>query len=87
MQKTIGSKMWQRDVNTYIFLGEDGKIKHKGAPTKYDRFASVTPKILSDALLYYFTKGVKPEDTIINPDNNIIDYQYITKGGPMFKTY
>lgn len=79
--------VWQKDVNNYIILGSDGKVKSKGAyVSQYHRAREKNKgfrnsgRILDDAVVDYFIKGVKPEDTI-NACDDVFAFQLICKAG------
>jgi hypothetical protein len=68
----------QKDVNNYIMVMDNGKIKRKGSYVK-----SLSPldndlPIVNKAIVDYFTKNISPADTILN-SKKMIDFQKITK--------
>lgn len=71
-------KVVQKDVNNYIVVMENGKVKSKGAYVKpLDKLDNDLP-ILNKALMDYFTKGVPVEETI-NNSKYLIDFQRVVK--------
>lgn len=85
MEFTYGKNMWQKDVNNYIFETEDGKLKTKGAFTKKATLDFNSAIIVNEALVNYLAYGTMPEEYIKNTNNDLIKYQFIAKGGEMFK--
>lgn len=86
--------VWQKDVNNYIILGKEGKVKSKGAyVSQYHRAREKNKgfrnsgRILDDAVVDYFIKGTPPEITI-NECNDVFAFQLICKsGGSYIGTY
>jgi DNA polymerase len=83
----IVDAIWQKDVNNYIILADNGKVKSKGAyvsqyhrARENDRGFKNAGRILDDAVVDYFIKGIKPEETINNCDD-IFAFQLICKAG------
>lgn len=84
VEKCIG--VWQKDVNNYIMLYENGDIKTKGSYVgQYNNRLSErnTMKICDIAIVNYFTKNIPVEETINNCDD-IFKFQIITKTGPTY---
>ena len=68
------SKMIIQDVNNYMAIKVDGKIKYKGLFEIEKEFHKDTSfKIVQIALSDYFSKGISIEETIYN-HKNIFDY-------------
>ena len=88
LEKTVANNLYEKDVNNYIFIDNDGKIKVKGAyVTKYSEDnEQPTLTILAKAVVNYFLSDTPVEKTILNPDNYAIDYQMIKKLGNMYDT-
>lgn len=91
MEKTVATKVYQKDVNNYVMLAEDGSIKvkggyvgqyynDKGGEYNYRRNLEILDKAIVDFLLY----NVPVEETIKAP-NPLLKYQIIKKLGSMFK--
>lgn len=79
--------VWQKDVNNYIMLFDDGHVKTKGAYVSQYGGARIqnngfknSGRILDEAVVEYFIKGIHPIDTIMNCDNKYM-FQLITKTG------
>ena len=86
----ICSGIWQKDVNNYIMLFEDGHVKTKGGyVSQYDAGLAdrKNMQICDIAIVDYFIHGTPVEDTINNCDD-IFKFQIITKtGGTYLKTF
>ena len=73
MEETLYSALYSRDVNNYIAVKTDGKVKHKGAYSNHwndnssFRFhKNPTNLICIDAVTDYLVKGTPIETTIYN---------------------
>src|SRR5690606_35968604 len=74
------SKMIMRDVNNYMAIGTNGKLKHKGA-FEYDKVVGSeiayhkdnSFRIVPLAISNYFVKGIPIEETVYN-HTNIYDF-------------
>lgn len=77
-------KVVQKDVNNYIIVMENGKIKSKGAYVKSLSKLDNDLPIVNKALMDYFIKGVSVEDTINNA-KHLIDFQKIIKASSKYK--
>lgn len=74
----IITKIYQKDVNNYLFINEFGDVESKGAYVK-----SLSPldndlPIVNKAIREYMINGTDPEDTI-NAANELIEFQKIIK--------
>lgn len=82
--------IYQKDVNNYILVEEDGSIKCKGGYVgQYNNKLSErnNMKIVDIAIVNYFANRIPIEDTI-NNCNDIFKFQIITKtGGNYNHTY
>lgn len=74
----IISKVIQKDVNNYIFIQSDKKVKSKGAYVKKLSLLDNDLPIVNKALKEYLINNVSIEDTILNC-NNLIDFQKCVK--------
>ena len=90
MEKDEVREIWQKDVNNYIAILENGKVEGKlkvkgGYVNQYEggSFKMNTNRASQIALVEYFTKKAKVEDTILNIED-IHDFQFITKTGNTF---
>lgn len=61
--------LYQRDVNNYIAVFDNGKIERKGGAVKEPKLLDNDLPIVSDAVVEYFINGVKPEDYINECDS------------------
>lgn len=83
--------VYQKDVNNYIVVMENGKVKTKGAYVTYGMATAGAFKInndftiVKDAVIDYFTKGTPVEETI-NGCNDIHKFQIIAKAGGGYKS-
>lgn len=59
-------KIYQKDVNNYIIISNDGKHKAKGAYVKKLNDLDYDLPIVNEALVNYFVHGVPLEETINN---------------------
>lgn len=72
------SKVIQRDVNNYIIVFENGKIKRKGAVVKELSILDNDLPIVNRAVVNYLTNNI-PVISTINASMRMIDFQKITK--------
>lgn len=84
-------KIWQRDVNNYLLIKDDGKIKRKGLwlmdtweKPGYPMVSPLTGYISAKAVIKYYTKGIDPVKTIVSCDN-LLDLAITCKKGPTYK--
>lgn len=59
-------EIWQKDVNNYVFIEEDGAVERKGAYVKNLHPLDNDLPIINEALVNYMLKGVPVEETILN---------------------
>ncbi|EJO5347165.1 hypothetical protein NRP93_001238 [Clostridium botulinum] len=71
-------KVVQKDVNNYLIVMENGKIKSKGAYVKSLSNLDYDLPIVNKSLMEYFIKGITPEETI-NNCNDLKEFQKIVK--------
>lgn len=79
-------KIIQKDVNNYIEIKHDGKIKAKGGYVnlfKGGDFKTNKLVIIHKAIVNYFIHGIPVEETI-NTAENILDFQIIAKTGSTY---
>ena len=68
----------QKDVNNYILVMDNGKVKSKGAfVKKLSKLDNHLP-IVNKAVTEYLVNGTPVEQTILSSDD-LIDFQFITK--------
>lgn len=72
------SKIYQKDVNNYITIHEDGTYKSKGAYVKKLHDLDNDLAIVNKALIDYFTKGI-PVEVTINECKELKLFQMISK--------
>lgn len=83
------ARLYQKDVNNYIAIFENGKMKTKGGYLTYGVSSAGAWKVNNNmicvrkAIIDYFVKGASPEDTI-NSNDNLFDYQLIAKAGSKY---
>lgn len=84
------STICQKDVNNYVMIFENGKVKTKGSYVTFGMAPAGAFKINNDhtivkkAVIDFFTKGVPVEDTIYGCDD-IHEFQIIAKAGGGYK--
>lgn len=71
-------KVVQKDVNNYLIVMENGKIKSKGAYVKALNKLDYDLPIVNKALMKYFIDGITPEETIKNC-NQLKEFQKVCK--------
>lgn len=71
-------EVWQKDVNDYVIIAEDGSCKSKGAYVKKLNELDNDLPIVNKALINYMVKGIPVADTI-NASKELIDFQKIVK--------
>ena len=83
-------KIVQKDVNNYVMVTMDDKVKVKGSYLTYG-ISEVgawninnNATIVNKALIEYFVKGTPVEETI-NNCNDILEFQFIAKAGSKYK--
>lgn len=72
------TKVYQKDVNNYILVAEDGHTKGKGAYVKELSELDADMPVVNRALIAYMVDGVLPEVTI-NAATELIDFQRVVK--------
>lgn len=74
----IHDKIYQKDVNNYILIDNDGKYKSKGAYVKQLKKIDYDLPIINKALVNYFIYNKSIEETI-NECDKLIEFQKIVK--------
>lgn len=74
----IITKIYQKDVNNYLFINEFGDVESKGAYVKSLNTLDNDLPIVNKALKEYMINGTPVEDTI-NKADKLIDFQKIIK--------
>lgn len=70
--------VYQKDVNNYLIVDENGKYKSKGAYVKELNPLDYDLPIVNKALVNHFIKGIPVEKTIRECDN-LIEFQKVVK--------
>jgi len=84
MEFELFSKVFQKDVNNYILIADDGKIKSKGGYVKKLSNLDYDLPIINKALINYMVHGISVEDTIL-PCNDLKEFQMVTKISNKYK--
>lgn len=76
LEHEIYKKIVYKNVNSYVAVKDNGKIKQKGSffITNPNIGDSCDHLIIQKALVEYFVNGVKPEDYITRKDHHIYDF-------------
>lgn len=74
----IITEIYQKDVNNYLFINEDGDIERKGAYVKELGKLDYDLPIINKCLVDYMTKKIPPEVTV-NSCDDLTMYQKIVK--------
>ena len=80
----IYNEIYQKDVNNYIIISEDGHYKSKGAYLKKLSPIDNDLPIINTSLIEYFVHQTPIEDTI-NQSNKLIDFQKVVKLTSLYK--
>lgn len=72
------AKVYQKDVNNYILVSEDGHTKGKGAYVKELNDLDADMPVVNRALMAYMVDGVRPEITI-SAATDLVDFQRVVK--------
>lgn len=84
LEHDIIKKVVQKDVNNYIIVMDNGKVKSKGAYVKkLNRLDNDLP-IVNKALVDYFLEDI-PVETTINSCNELLMFQKIVKASSKYK--
>lgn len=84
LEHDIINKVVQKDVNNYLIVMNNGKVKSKGAYVKELNNLDNDLPIVNRALIDYFMKGV-PIDKTINNCDELIMFQKIVKASSKYK--
>lgn len=71
-------RVYQKDVNNYVLVAADGKVKGKGAYVKELGPLDYDLAVVNRALVAYMVDGVPVEDTIMGCDS-LMDFQRVVK--------
>jgi len=78
MEFDLFNKVFQKDVNNYILISDDGKIKTKGGYVKKLSNLDYDLPILNEALINYMVHGISVEETILGCDD-LKEFQLVSK--------
>lgn len=87
MERDDFATVYQKDVNNYIGIKTDGKMKTKGGYVSLYNggdFKTNSLQIIHKAIVEYLVNGVSPEDTI-RGETDIFKFQNIVKTGGTFE--
>lgn len=87
MERDDFARIIQKDVNNYIGIKTDGKMKTKGGYVslyKGGNFKTNSLQIIDKAIVEYLVNGVDPEETIRN-EKDIFKFQNIVKTGSTYE--
>ena len=94
MEEDVVNEIYQKDVNNYIMLENNGDIKTKGGyvknysikkgKEKFGNYISNSMTIIDEAIVKNLLFKTPIEDTILNC-NDSIRFQITTKKGPTYK--
>ena len=94
MEEDSVKEIYQKDVNNYIMLENNGDIKTKGAyvknysvkkgEEKFGNYVSNSMTIIDEAIVKNLLYNIPIEDTIFGC-NDAIRFQITTKKGPTYK--
>lgn len=73
MEYDYTNAIYQRDVNNYIAIFDNGKIERKGGAVKEAKIIDNDLPIVADAVVEYFVNGVAPAE-YINKENNMMRF-------------
>lgn len=81
-EETPYTKVAMKDVNNYVAVGKDGKVKGKGLYAEMSLMKNPTMQVCTKAAVAYLTKGVLPE-MFIKSQTDMKDFVAIrdVKGG------
>lgn len=84
LEHDIIKKVVQKDVNNYLIVMENGKVKSKGAYVKELNKLDNDLPIVNRAIKDYFISNI-PVETTINSCNDLIEFQKIVKVSGKYK--
>lgn len=71
-------EIWQKDVNNYLWIDEDGKLETKGAYVKKLSDLDYDLPIINRAIVNYIVNGIPVEKTI-NSETRLREFQKVVK--------
>ena len=87
MEFDIFTEVFQKDVNNYVLVGPDGKMKTKGKYTKSLNKIDYDLPIINKAMVDYMTKKIPIEITINNCDNLIMFQKIVKLSGKYWRVW
>lgn len=91
LEKTVGTDIYQKDVNNYIFVKEDGGVTCRGAyiAQYYNENGLFQCRrnndIIDEGIVNYLVYNKDPHDTVFRPELKLWRYQIVKKIGGMYK--
>lgn len=84
MEFELFNKVFQKDVNNYILIGDNGVVKSKGGYVKKLSNLDYDLPIVNKALINYMVNDIPVEQTI-NDCNELKEFQQVSKIGSKYK--
>lgn len=84
LEHDIINKVVQKDVNNYIIVMENGKVKSKGGYVKKLNNLDNDLPIVNKAIMEYFINDIAVDETI-NRCDELIDFQKVVKASSKYK--
>lgn len=92
IKKEYRNNLWQRDVNCYFCVTDDGELEFKGEAVKnydisdasyasYSLFKCKEPPIIAKGLIDCLAYNISPEETVEKFKNDLRYFQYACKKG------
>lgn len=82
-------KLFQRDVNNYVAVYDDGHIKAKGGDVAHyaddNPFSTNSVRIVSIAIVEWLLNGTTPKETIMNNLNRPHLFQFVLQAGRTYE--
>ena len=91
LEKTIGTDIYQKDVNNYIFVRDDGGITCRGAyiAQYYNENGLFQCRrnndIIDEGIVNYLVYNTDPKETVYRPELKLWRFQIVKKIGGMYK--
>lgn len=91
LEKTIGTDIYQKDVNNYIFVKDDGGVTCRGAyiAQYYNENGLFQCRrnndIIDEGIVNYLVYNTDPHDTVYRPELKLWRFQIVKKIGGMYK--
>lgn len=91
LEKTIGTDIYQKDVNNYIFVREDGGVTCRGAyiAQYYNENGLFQCRrnndIIDEGIVNYLVYNKDPHETVFRPELKLWRFQLVKKIGGMYK--